>query len=69
MYKHLESVDVGNGYIETLKFFVKEQEFESESVEYDVLNDGDDKNGNIQQFVVNEECIKSIHDFIKNAKS
>ena len=32
-------------------------------------SDDDNKNGNIQQFVANKECIKSIQDFITNSKS
>ena len=70
VYVHLESVGVDNDHIDTLKSFVNEQEFESESIEYDVVNDNvDKKHGNIQQFVSNKHCFKSIQDFIKNSKS
>ena len=52
IYVHLSSVGVDNIYIDKLKHFVKEQEFESESIEYDVSNDDDsdddNKNGNIK---------------------
>ena len=70
MYSHLASVGVPNNYIKKLKYFIMNQQYETDSLQYDVLNDDDDdNNGNIEQYISNKRCIGSIKEFIKATKS
>ena len=40
IWKYLLSIDVKNIYVDKLKYFVRDQEFESDSIEYDVVSYG-----------------------------
>merc|ERR1712154_715873 len=69
IYQRLLFVDVENVCIEKLKYFVKSQEYESESVEYDLVdNDNKNETGNIELYIDNTHCIETIKSFIKTQK-
>jgi len=70
IYKYLSAVGVKKNAIKNLRYFVSDEQYETESIEYDVLNGHDDENnnGNIEQYVSTKHCIVSIKEFIKASK-
>ena len=68
IYKHLVAVGVKNHYIEELRYFVNDQQYETDAIQYDV-DDDNDNDGNIQQHISNKHCIESIKEFVQTSKS
>ena len=70
MYKHLVSAGIEYEIINKLFTFIEEEAFDSESIQYDEVNDNKDieYKGNIQIYIKNAKCIKSIQQIIQYTK-
>ena len=65
MYQHLRKRNIDIGVINTLKEFIDLEQFDTESVSLDVMdNDDNAKNGNVSKVIENQQCIATIHKFI-----
>eukprot|EP01084_Bolivina_argentea_P136621 240611_1 len=64
IYEHLENHKVQENYIMKLKEFIENQEYDTNSCEYDL----DINNGNIATHIQNNKCVETIKGLFKAAK-
>ena len=65
IYDHLQNMNFDDGLINNLKKFLDLEDFDTESVSMDIVDDGG-KNGNIMEVTQNDQCIVAINKLIAN---
>ena len=68
IYKHLMESKIDRKTLYQLQQYLSNEEFCTESVDYDVNNDDDPSNGNIAKYINNPKCIQSISEFMNASR-
>ena len=66
IFKYLQKMNIDNDAINNLKKFLELEQYDTEGVSMDVIDDNNGKNGNISKVIKDKQCIVAINKFISD---